>query len=213
MWLETEFESQELQWAVMSADVWPVELGVTCVHCLISTPWQNYCVHFDSSPAACSLMWEKCYKSKARSTLGKLPNVSLIVDDEMDPCRRVHDRTDAADAGELQEGVGDAGASSSRESVQGLQKEIQTAQLQELDHPCLVAAFQATLQPRVVDHGGHLQQPDAQLWISALQVGLQLGVWVLRGAQAAPDCRPFLFPVWLSGHDDCGGQNERISCC
>lgn len=108
--------------------------------------------------------------------MGKLPDVSLVVDDEMDPSRGVHHRPDAADAGELQEGVGDTGAAASREPVQGLQKQIQAAQLQELDHPCLVAALQATLQPRVVDHCGNLQQPDAQLWIGALQVGLQLGV-------------------------------------
>lgn len=127
--------------------------------------------------------------------MGELPNVSLIVYDEVDPCRGVHDRPDAADAGELQEGVGDARAPPPREPVQGLQEEVQPAQLQELDHPCLVAALQATLQPRVVDHSGHLQQPDAQLRVGTLQVGLLLGVRVLRGAQAAPDRRPLLFPV------------------
>lgn len=108
--------------------------------------------------------------------MGKLPDVSLVVDDEMDPRRRVHNRSHTADAGELQEGVGDTGAPASREPVQGLQEEIQAAQLQELDHPRLVAALQTTLEPRVVDHGGNLQQSDAQLWIGALQVGLQLGV-------------------------------------
>lgn len=84
------------------------------------------------SPPTCN-RWDE--NGKARPTLRKLPDVSLIVDDEMDPRRRVHNRSDAADAGELQEGVGDTGAPASREPVQGLQKEIQPAQLQELDHP------------------------------------------------------------------------------
>lgn len=79
--------------------------------------------------------------------MGELPNVSLVLYNEVDPRRGVHDRPDAADAGELQKGIGDARASPPRESVQGLQEEIQPTQLQELDHPCLVAALQATLQP------------------------------------------------------------------
>lgn len=156
-------------------------------------------------------MWRFFTKWKVWSTLGELPDVSLILYNEVDPCRGVHDCADAADAGELQKGVSDARASSPRQPVQGLQEEIQPTQLQELDHPCLVAALQATLQPRVVDHGGNLQQPDAQLRISTLQVSLQLGVWVLRGAQATPDCRPLLFPIRLPWHDGCG-RKEFCQC-
>ncbi|TNN87183.1 hypothetical protein EYF80_002385 [Liparis tanakae] len=117
---------------------------------------------------------------------------------ELDPGGGVHDGLDAADTRELQEGVGDARASPPRKSVQGLQEEVQPTQLQELDHPYLVAALQATLQPRVVDHRGDLQQPDAQLRVSALQVGLLLGVRVLRGAKATSDRRPLIFPIGIS---------------
>lgn len=78
-------------------------------------------------------------------TLGELPNVSLILYNEVDPCWGVHDSPHAADAGELQKGVSDAGASPPRQPVQGLQEEIQPTQLQELNHPCLVAALQTAL--------------------------------------------------------------------
>lgn len=143
-------------------------------------------------------------------TLGKLPNISFILNDEMDPCGGVHDGPDAADAGELQKSVCNARASPSWEPVQGLQEKIQPTQLQELHHPCLVATFQATFQPRVVDYSGNLKQSDAQLWISTFQVGLLLGIGVLRRAQATPDCRPLLFPVWFSWHNGCRGKREGM---
>ena len=109
-------------------------------------------------------------------TLGQLAYVALVLHDEVDPRRGVHHRPHAADAGELQEGVGDARAAPPRQPVQGLQQQVEAAELQELHHPRLVAALQPAPQPRVVDHGGHLQQPDAQLRVGALQVGLGRGV-------------------------------------
>lgn len=103
-----------------------------------------------------------------RLTLGQLPDVPLVLDNEVDPGGGVHDRPHTVDTGELQKGLGDSGAAPPREPVQSLQEEVQAAQLQELDHPCLVAALQTPLQPGVVDHGGDLQQPDAQLRVGAL---------------------------------------------
>lgn len=66
-------------------------------------------------------------KAHLWSTLGELPNVSLVFYDEVNPRRRVHHCSDAADAGELQESICNARASAPGETVQGLQEEIQPA--------------------------------------------------------------------------------------
>lgn len=91
-------------------------------------------------------------------TLGQGPDVSLlVVQDEVESSGRVHDAADARHAGELQQRVGDAGAAAARQPLQRRHQQVQTLQLQELDHPRLVALLQAPPQTRVVHYGGNLQ--------------------------------------------------------
>lgn len=59
-----------------------------------------------------------------RLTLGQLPDVSLVLYNEMDPRGGVHDRPHTVDTGELQKGLGDSGASSAGEPVKSLQEEV-----------------------------------------------------------------------------------------
>lgn len=102
------------------------------------------------------------------STLGQHAYITLILHNEVDSCGGVHDSPHTVYTGQLQQGVCDPRAPASREPVQGLQEEIQPRELQELHHPGLITALQPLLEPRVVDHGGHLQQADAQLRVCIL---------------------------------------------
>lgn len=90
-------------------------------------------------------------------TLGQGPDVTLVVKDEVQSFGRVHNGSDAGDAGQLQQSVGDASAAATGQSLQRLHQQVQTPQLQELHHPGLIAGLQPPPQTRVVHHRGNLK--------------------------------------------------------
>ncbi len=108
--------------------------------------------------------WEKTegpkearVKTGDEPTLGQGPYVAFVIQDEVQSFRRVHDGSDAGHAGKLQQGVGDASATATGQSLQCLHQQVQTPQLQELHHPGLIAGLQPPPQTRVVHHRGNLK--------------------------------------------------------
>lgn len=85
-------------------------------------------------------------------TLEEFSDVALVAHNVFYAFAGVHDRSHAANAGELKQGIGYPGHSSPGQPVQGLQEEVQPRQLQELDHPGIIAVLQPLPQPGVVDH-------------------------------------------------------------
>lgn len=89
--------------------------------------------------------------------MGQGPDIVLIVQDKVQSFRRVHDGSDAGDAGQLQQSVSDTRATATGQSLQCLHQQVQTPQLQELHHPRLITSLQPTPQAGVVHHRGNLQ--------------------------------------------------------
>lgn len=85
-------------------------------------------------------------------TLEEFSDVALIAHDVLNAFVGVHDRSHTVNAGELKQGIRNPGHPSPRQPVQGLQEEVQPTQLQELDHPSIIAVLQPLLQPGVVHH-------------------------------------------------------------